>query len=134
ERRPGDAESYRWLADPPYDLGDRAAPVSALESLPRLEPKDARVWRTLGMIFKENVEYEQARDAFTRSLALDRAQPDVRLELGEMLLKLGDAAAAERELAACRGHVDEGRRAALLGESLRLRGDIAGFRAAVEAG
>lgn len=132
--RPDDAEAHRWLAAAAYDLGDRSTVVSALEAAARLDPNDARVWRTLGMIFKENVEYEEARDAFARSLKLDRAQPEVRLELAEMLLKLGEPDAAERELAACRGHVAEGRHAELLGESLQLRGDTAGFRAAVEAG
>jgi tetratricopeptide (TPR) repeat protein len=134
ERRPGYLDSYRWLAAAAYDLGDRGTAVSALEAVTRHDPKDARAWNTLGMIFKENVEYEQARAAFEKTLTLDRAQPEVRLELAETLLKLGDVAGSERELAACRGRVAEGRRAELLGEGFRLRNDPDAYRATVDAG
>jgi tetratricopeptide (TPR) repeat protein len=80
------------------------------------------------------VEFERARTAFERSLAIDGSRPDVHLEQAETLLKLGDADGAERELATCRGRVPEDRRAECLAEALRIRGDLAGFRAAVEAG
>lgn len=133
-RRPGDADAYRWLGSSAYELGDRATAVRALEAVTRLDPKDPRVWRTLGLIFKENVEHEQARVAFEKSLALDRTQPSVRLELAETLLKLGDLPGAERELAACKGRVAEPPRAELLAECRRLLGDTPGHRAAVEAG
>src|SRR5262249_29620277 len=134
KHRPGDSESNRWLAAAAYDLGDRSTVMAALEAVTRLDPRDARAWRTLGEVYRENVEYEQARAAFERLRALDRAQPEVRLALAEMLLKVGDLAAAERELAACRGRVAEGRRAELLAELLRMRGDVAGLRATVAAG
>jgi Flp pilus assembly protein TadD len=54
--------------------------------------------------------------------------------LAEALIKLGDADGADRELAACRGRVEEGRRAAALAECRRIRGDLEGSRAAVTAG
>src|SRR4029077_12186597 len=91
-RRPGDADSHRWLAAAAYDQGNRATAVSAIEAVTRLEPHDGRAWRTLGMMFKEDVQYEQARTAFEKSLAIDGAQPLIRLELGEVLVKLGDVA------------------------------------------
>jgi tetratricopeptide (TPR) repeat protein len=134
ERRPNDADAARWLASAAYDVGDRPTAVAALETVARLEPKDARVWRTLGMIFKENVEHEHAREAFERSLALDRFQPAVRFALAETLLKLGEAAAAERELAACKGSVAEASRADLLAECFRMRGELDKLRAVVDAG
>ena len=133
-RRPDDADSHRWLAAAAYDQGNRATAVSAIEAVTRLEPDDARAWRTLGMMFKEDVEYEQARTAFEKSLAIDGSQPAIRLELGEVLVKLGDVAGAERELAACQGRVPEARHAELLAACARSRGDLAGFRAAVESG
>jgi tetratricopeptide (TPR) repeat protein len=134
KRRPDHADSYRWLASAAYDVGNRSTAVSALETVTRLQPKDVHVWRTLGLIFKEDVDYVRARDAFERALALDRTQPAVRLELAETLLELGDVARAERELAACRGRVEEGRRAERLAECFRMRGDLAGLRATVAAG
>jgi tetratricopeptide (TPR) repeat protein len=134
KQRPADADAARWLASAAYDLGDRPTAVAALETVARIEPKDARVWRTLGMIFQENVEYERARPAFERSLALDRFQPAVRLALAETLLKVGDAAGAERELRACQGRVAEAARADLLAESFRMRGELDKLRATVDAG
>ena len=132
--RPDDVDSARWVACAAYDLGDRSTAVHALETVTRLAPEDARVWRTLGTIFLENVKYEEARPAFERSLVLDRAQPQVRLELAGTLIKLGDADAAIRELGLCKGRVPEGDRAELLAESLRMKGDVDGFREAVATG
>ncbi|MGP0063682.1 MAG: tetratricopeptide repeat protein [Isosphaeraceae bacterium] len=134
KKRPDDAETYRWLAVVSYDQGNRQTAVSALEAVTRLQPEDARAWRTLGLIFKEDVEYERARVAFERSLAIDRAQPAVHLELAETLIKLGDTTGAERELAACRGRDSPARYAELLATCARLRGDLTGFRAAVDSG
>jgi tetratricopeptide (TPR) repeat protein len=134
ERRPEFADASRWLAAAAYDLGDRTTAVAALDTVTRLEPDDARAWRTLGLIFKENVEWERARTAFEKSLASDRDQPAVRLDLAEVLLKLGDAAEAQHQLAECAGRVPEASRAALLGEACKLRDDLPGQRLAVEAG
>ena len=103
KRRPDDADTYRWLAAAAYDQGNRQTAVASLEAVTRLQPEDSRAWRTLGLIFKEDVEYEQARAAFERALAIDGAQPAVRFDLAEVLLKLGDVAGVEREMAACRG-------------------------------
>jgi tetratricopeptide (TPR) repeat protein len=134
KRRPDDADSHRWLAAAAYDQGNRATAVSALEAVTRLQPDDARAWRTLGLVFKEDVEYEQARSAFEQALAINGSQPAVRLELAEVLLKLGDVAGVERELAACQGRVPTARHAELLAACAQIRGDLAGFRAAVVSG
>jgi tetratricopeptide (TPR) repeat protein len=134
ERRPAFADASRWLAAAAYDIGDRATALTALESVTRLEPDDARAWRTLGLIFKENVEWERARTAFENSLASDGDQPGVRLDLAEVLLKLGDAVEADHQLARCAGRVPEAARAALLAESYKLRDDLPAQRLAVEAG
>lgn len=133
-RRPDDADTLRWLAAAAYDVGDRSTVVAALEAVLRLDPGDARAGQTLGRVYLENAEYGRARVAFERSLAADRAQPDVRLELADALLKLGDAAGAARQLDLCRGRVPAARHAELLAEARRSRGDVAGFRTAVAAG
>jgi len=132
--KPDDADAARWLAAAAYDLGDRSTVVEALEGVARLDPKDPRVWRTLGAIFLENVKYEQARTAFERSLALDRSQQEVRLQLAETLLKLGEAEAAKRELDRCEGMVSREKHAELLSESFRIKGDIEGLRKVVAVG
>ena len=74
ELAPGDADAHRWLAAAAYDLGDRRAAIAALEAVTRLCPDDARPWRTLGLIFKENEANERARVAFEAALARDLGQ------------------------------------------------------------
>lgn len=132
--RPTDANAARWLAAAAYDLGDRTTAVAALRAVTTLDPEDPRPWRTLGVIFKENVEYEAAQDAFEHALRLNRAQPDVRLERAEVRIALGDAAGALEDLEMCRGRVAEARRAALRAECFRLKGDRNGVRSAVDEG
>ena len=132
--RPDDPDAARWTACAAYDLGDRSTAVAALEAVARLAPRDARVWRTLGTIFQENVKYEQARDAFEHSLKLDRAQPDLCLELAETHLRLGEIDRAVARLKECQGHVPEERHADLLAEVLGLKGDLEGARGAVARG
>jgi tetratricopeptide (TPR) repeat protein len=135
ERAPGNADIHRWLAAAAYDLGDRRAAIAALEAVTRLCPDDARAWRTLGLIFKENEADQRARVAFEAALARDlgRDRPTVQLELAEVLVRLGDVAAARSQLEACRGQVAEATRADLMGQCCRLVGDRDGQRAAVDA-
>lgn len=134
DRTPGNVDAHRWLAAAAYDIGDRSTVLSALRSVARLDPGDSRVWRTLGMVFKENVDYEEARDAFRRCLALAPNEDEVRIELAEVLLKLGDAAGAESLVRDPRGHALESRRLEILAESFSLRGMLSEFRKTVEQG
>ena len=132
EGRHDDAEFHRRLAAAAYDLGDRATAIQALQDATRLDPGDARSWRTLGLIFKENVDHGLARDAYLRSLELDPIQPAVRLELAEVSLASGLHAEAERQLAACQYHVPEDDRAALLARCLVARGEPSRARAIID--
>jgi tetratricopeptide (TPR) repeat protein len=136
ERAAGNADAHRWLAAAAYDLGDRRAAIAALEAVIRLCPDDARAWRTLGLIYKENETDQRARVAFEAALARDlgRDRPAVQLELAEVLVRLGDVAGARSQLEACRGQVAEAPRADLVGQCCRLVGDRDGQRAAVDAG
>lgn len=134
DHRPHDGETLRWLAAAAYDLGDRTTVVNSLEEAVRLDPRDARAWRTLGAVFKENADYERARSAYQATLRIDSSQPQVRLELAETLFQCGEPDAAERELELCRNRVAEGARADLLARCRKQRDDLEGWRAAVEDG
>jgi tetratricopeptide (TPR) repeat protein len=133
---PRSADAQRWLAAAAYDLGDRRAAMAALEAVTRLCPDDARVWRTIGLIFKENEDDPRARTALEAALQRDLGadRPAVQLELAEVLVRQGDAAGARNQLEACRGQVAEAARAALLGQCCRLVGDRDGQQSAVDAG
>jgi tetratricopeptide (TPR) repeat protein len=117
-RRPEDVESLRWLAATSYELGDISSAVEALETLAGLRPDDAPAWRTLGLIHRENAEFEQARDAYRRALVADEDQPDVRLELAGSLMELSEHVEAIGLLEGCRGKVDESARASKLARCL----------------
>lgn len=133
DRRPGDLEAHRWLAAAAYDLGDHPTAVGALETVTKLDPGDARAWRTLGLLYKEDVDHEHAEAAFAASLRANPAQPEARMGRAEVLVALGRHAEAERELAACRGKVPEAGRADLLAQCLLLRGDEAASLAVIDA-
>ena len=131
--RPDDPEAIRWLAAALYELGDHPSTVAALTRLTQLEPQDARAWRTLGFLNKENREFEPARTAYEHALRLDPGQPLVRFELAETLVEMGLYGEAEQQLAACRGGVPEADRRALLAHCLQFAGDTARFRTLLEA-
>jgi tetratricopeptide (TPR) repeat protein len=127
--RPDDPETIRWLAAALYELGDHPSTVAALTRLTQLERHDAKAWRTLALLNKENRDFEPARIAYEQALWLDPNQPLVRFELAETLLELGQHEGAEQQLAACRGGVPEpDRRALLLHCRLQASGDTERFR------
>jgi tetratricopeptide (TPR) repeat protein len=70
------------------------------------------------LIQKEHAEYEEARDAYRASLEIDADQPDVRMELAEVLMELSRHDEAIRLLESCRGRVSEPDRLVLLARSL----------------
>jgi tetratricopeptide (TPR) repeat protein len=132
--RGDDPETLRWLAAALYELGDHPSAVAALDRLTQLAPDDARAWRTLGLLNKENREFEAARLAYARALQLDTRQPLVRFELAETLVEMGQHVLAEEELARCRGGVSEPDRLALqLQCRLQLTGDTEVFRESLAA-
>ncbi|MGE3818658.1 MAG: tetratricopeptide repeat protein, partial [Isosphaeraceae bacterium] len=133
-----DPETLRWLASAAYELGDRATLDDALRTLTSVDPRDARAWRTLGLVILEDLdggelELERARDAYQRSLRLDPGQPKIRHELAEVLVKLGVLDEAERQLRLCEGHVAAADWADLKAQLLWKRGEREGCRAVLDA-
>jgi tetratricopeptide (TPR) repeat protein len=137
--RPTDAETLRWLAAAAYDLGDRRTVLESLQAVTSLEPSDTRAWRTLALVTQEEPdggvpELDAARSAYEKALALDPDQPQVRMELAGVLVKLGQYDQAEHQLALCRGRVPEADRADLLAQSAFARGESDRCHAIVDAG
>jgi predicted Zn-dependent protease len=132
--RPDDPDAMRWLAAALYELGDHPSTVAALTRLTQLDHDDARAWRTLALLNKEDREFPRAQRAYEWALWLDPKQPLVRFELAETLLELGLYEQAEEQLAACRGGVPEpDRRALLVHCRLQRGGDTAQFRDLLDA-
>lgn len=90
EGLPDDPSVHRSLSMLYYDRGAIDRAVHHLQAVAKLDPKDARPLRLLGLIHKDYERYAEAADyyrqALTRGLS---AQPreQVRLELVECLLK-----------------------------------------------
>jgi tetratricopeptide (TPR) repeat protein len=138
DRRPRDPESLRWLACAGYDLGDRRTVVDALRALTSIAPDDARAWRTLGLVTREQpdggeLELPAVRGFYETSLRIDPDQPTLRLELAEVLVKEGRFDEAARQLRLCLGRVPGADRADLLAQIAWGEGDLDRCRKVVDA-
>ncbi|WP_169973805.1 tetratricopeptide repeat protein [Tautonia rosea] len=133
-RRPDQIETLRWLAAASYELGDISTALESLNTLTQLQPNDAPGWRTIGLIQKEHAEFEAARDAYRAALQANADQPDVRMELAEVLMELSRHEEAIGLLEVCRGRVSEPDRLVLLARSLYEVGDRATARQHLEQG
>jgi Flp pilus assembly protein TadD len=137
--RPMNAETLRWLAAAAYDLGDRRTALESLKTLTNAKPDDARAWRTRALVTWTDpdageLELSAARNAYEKSLKLDSSQPLVRLELADVLVRMGHHAEANRQLAHCRGQVPEADRADLLAQCAWFRGERDQCRTIVKTG
>jgi tetratricopeptide (TPR) repeat protein len=136
---PTDAETLRWLAVAAYDLGDRHTSLESLKTLTAVKPDDARAWRTRALVTwtepdAGELELSAARVAYEKSLKLDSDQPLVRLELADVLVRMGRYAEADRQLVNCDGQVPEADRADLRAQCAWFRGERDRCRAIVAAG
>ena len=139
EGRPHDPEILRRLSAAAYDLGDRETLLTALNALTEVSPRDARAWRTLGLVTLEEPEggereCDLAIQAYERSLRLDPGQPRVRLELAEVLVGMGRFDEAERQLRDCERHILKSEWSDLMSQIAWGKGDRERCRAIVEAG
>jgi len=91
------ADGHRGLAAVAYDQGAIIEAVGHLRRVAELDPTDGRPHRMIGHICTDLDKREEAVAAYRQ--ALDRsltaaAEAEVRVELAEQLLRLGDAEAA----------------------------------------
>lgn len=100
-RDSGSADAHRGLAAVAYDQGALMRAVAHLERAAALDPADGRPHRMIGHICRDLDHRERAvaayREALSRGLS-PAATTEVRIELAEQLLKLGDAVGALGEL------------------------------------
>jgi superkiller protein 3 len=137
--RPHDPEILRRLSAAAYDLGDRETLMGALKTLTEVAPGDARAWRTLGLVTLEapeggERESDLAIQAYERSLQLDPGQPQARLELAEVLVRVGRFDEAERQLRDSERHIPRSEWSDLMSQIARGKGDLERCRALVEDG
>lgn len=87
-------EACLTLADSPVARPPRLA---LIERCSALYPDDPVLMGDLGSAYEASGELARAEEAYRRALALDPDFADLRLRLGTLLLRRGDAAEAEAE-------------------------------------
>jgi tetratricopeptide (TPR) repeat protein len=129
-RDPASADGHRGLAAVAYDQGALVQAVTHLERVAALDPADARPYRMIGHICRDLDRHERAvasyREALARGLGPAVAD-EVRVELAEQLLALGDAAGAVAALPSPSQRADESARV------LAVRGEAAWILSGAEA-
>ena len=74
--------------------------VPALERCLELRPDDVELMADLGAAYEQAGQWDRAESVYRRALAIDAEDGDIRVRLGNILLRRGDAAGARREAVA----------------------------------
>lgn len=109
--QPEDAGVLAELGEALRASGDVQAAIDVCQTATRLAPRIATVWLGLGRALVAAVRLDQARPAFERALACDPRLALARIELGDLLRNLGDAAAAAVCYRACLSDAEHAPRA-----------------------
>lgn len=76
------------------ELGASEMAARTLEHATEIQPNDPSIFFTLGEIYREEREYELARDAYIKAFALDRSLHGAAIGLGACYMTLGQYAEA----------------------------------------
>lgn len=130
---PDFADAWRWQSVAAYELGDREGAVKALGNVTRLSPADARAWRTIGFLLKEDNAPDEAIPAYRRALDLPAAEPAWFFEAAQVAIDCGEIDTAETWLKKASVSVDPSDRDALQAVIEMRRGDTATARKRLES-
>jgi hypothetical protein len=86
--------------------------LATLEQCVAMRPSDLDLLTDAGAAYEHAERWEQAEDVYRRAMAIDPQDGDVRVRLGEVLLRRGDVDGARLQAAAAVA-VQPGRMAAL---------------------
>jgi cytochrome c-type biogenesis protein CcmH/NrfG len=106
---------YEWARPAAPSVGcDRlsSGDLTALERCLAMRPSDVDLLTDAGTAYEQAERWDQAEDAYRRAMAIDPQDGDVRVRLGEVLLRQGDTDGARLQAAAALT-VQPGRPAAL---------------------
>lgn len=93
---PNDSEALRLLGAVRFQKGDKEGALELLARAHGAAPEQPAPLLTLGKMHFDSRELEQARDAFTRALALDPNQSHAHSALGQIALMQGNGKLAEQ--------------------------------------
>lgn len=89
------AEAYAMLGEIRRDLGDRDGAVSYFSLATETDPEAADPWSALGDLAREDKRWEDALRCYREALARDTEAADVQVQIGYVLLKLGQPVEGE---------------------------------------
>jgi protein O-GlcNAc transferase len=90
------AEAYAMLGEIRRDLGDQDGAVSYFSLATETDPEAANPWSALGDLAREDKRWEDALRCYREALARDTDAADVQVQLGYVLLKVGQPIESER--------------------------------------
>jgi cytochrome c-type biogenesis protein CcmH len=117
----------------PHSAADLAAAVIRLQTRVKQVPGDLDSWIMLARTLAALGRYEPAEDAFRHALALAPARPELRAELGEVLVLAADGRVTPAARAEFAQDPKDPRSRFYEAEAQAQRGDVAGARKALKA-
>lgn len=87
---PNDNEALRLLGALRYQKGDREGAIDLLQRSHHAAPEQPAPLLTLGKVYFDSREFDQARDVLSKALALDPNQGGAHTTLGHIALTQGD--------------------------------------------
>lgn len=93
---PNDNEALRLLGALRYQKGDRDGAIDLLQRSHQAAPEQAAPLLTLGKVYFDSREFDQAREVLSKALTLDPNQGGAHTTLGHIALTQGDQRLAEQ--------------------------------------
>lgn len=93
---PSDNEALRLLGALRYQKGDRDGAIDLLQRSHDAAPEQPAPLLTLGKVYFDSRQFDQARDALSKALTLDPNQGGAHTTLGHVALAQGDTRLAEQ--------------------------------------
>jgi tetratricopeptide (TPR) repeat protein len=113
---PALAEAYAMLGEIRGDLGDREGATSYFSLATETDPENPNPWSALGDLAREDQRWDDALRCYREALARNPEAADIQVQLGYVLLKVGQYADSEQSFLAAL-ESDPGEYSAYLGIS-----------------
>ena len=96
DQHPNDNEAMRLLGALRYQKGDRDGAIELLQRSHNAAPEQPAPLLTLGKVYFDSRQFDQARDVLSKALSLDPNQGSAHTTLGHIALAQGDTRLAEQ--------------------------------------
>ena len=99
--QPNNADAYALLSKVAYKQGDKTEALKDIQQAISLNPNDAKLHTSLGLIEAQNPDTKNQGEAeLQKAVSLDQKNPGARLALAGMLVNKGDTTGAQQQVQA----------------------------------